>query len=78
MLDDSKDSRRLLGSPAPNLCVRVQFSYHLRVVQKQAIHQSSDGEKIHVYIYFLGTFGNLATLGSRMSGKWKLGGERTA
>ena len=36
------------------------------------------GEKIYVYIYFLGSFGNLASLGSRMNGKWKLHGERTA
>ena len=35
-------------------------------------------EKIYVYIYSLGSFGNLATLGSRMNGKWKLHGERTA
>ena len=31
---------------------------------------------IYVYIYFLGSFGNLASLGSRMNGKWKLHGER--
>ena len=36
------------------------------------------GEKIYVYIYFLGSFGNLASLGSRMNGKWKLHGERPA
>ena len=38
----------------------------------------SDGEKIYVYIYFLGSFGNLASLGSLMNGKWKLHGEWTA
>ena len=36
------------------------------------------GEKIYVYIYPLGSFGNLASLSSRMNGKWKLHGERTA
>ena len=36
------------------------------------------GEKIYVYIYFLGSFGNLASLGSLMNGKWKLHGEWTA
>ena len=35
-------------------------------------------EKIHVYIYFLGNFRNMASLGSRMYGKWKLHGERPA
>ena len=35
-------------------------------------------ETLNVYIYFLGSFGNLASLGSRMNGKWKLDGERFA
>ena len=29
------------------------------------------GEEIYVHIYFMGSFGNLASLGSRMNGKWK-------
>ena len=35
-------------------------------------------EKIYVYIYSLGSFDNLASLSSRMNGKRKLHGERTA
>ena len=49
---------------------------------KRAVHRAFMftfmGEKIYVYIYILGSFCNLATLGSMMNGKWKLHGERTA
>ena len=47
-------------------------------VRSPGIYVYIYGEKIYVYIYFLGSFGNLASLGSRMNGKWKLHGERTA
>ena len=47
-------------------------------VRSPGIYVYIYGEKIYVYIYFLGSFGNLASLGSRMNGKWKLHGERSA
>ena len=35
-------------------------------------------EKIYVFIYFLGSFSNAASLGSSMNKKWKLDGEQAA
>ena len=38
-------------------------------VRSPGIYVYIYGEKIYVYIYFLGSFGNLASLGRRMNGK---------
>ena len=54
----------------------VNGSHYSKGVRSPGIYVYIYGEKIYVYIYFLGSFGNLASLGSRINGKWKLPGER--
>ena len=56
----------------------IKDNYTCKGVRSPGIYVYIYGEKIYVYIYFLGSFGNLASLGSRMLGKFKLHGERSA
>ena len=64
--------------PDSALLLLTCYSFFSWNCLKGALHQLSYGEKIYVYIWFLGSFGNLASVGSRMNGKWKLVGEGAA